>query len=78
MGPSSSDQPNVVDSSQSLHFQSNSFHREPCIHYIEVNKFDVSDPSGWVTQRENYFSFHCITNELAKLHYIVLYLDHEC
>jgi flagellar capping protein FliD len=29
MDPSSSDQPDVVDSSQSPHFQSNSFHREP-------------------------------------------------
>jgi hypothetical protein len=29
LGPSSSDQPDVVDSSHSLHFQSNSFHRDP-------------------------------------------------
>jgi hypothetical protein len=76
-GPSSSDQPNVVDSSQALHFQYNSFHREPCLPYVEVNKFDGFDPTGWVTQMEHYFSLHGITNELDKLRYVVLYLDPE-
>jgi hypothetical protein len=42
-----------------------------------VNKFDGSDPTGWVTQMEHYFSLHGITDELAKLHYGVLYLDPE-
>jgi hypothetical protein len=46
MGPSSSDQPDVVDSSQSPHFHSNSFHREPCLPRVEVNKFDGSDPTS--------------------------------
>jgi hypothetical protein len=32
---------------------------------------------GWVTQMENYFSLHDITDELDKLHYGVLYLDPE-
>jgi hypothetical protein len=77
-GPSSLDQSNVVDSSQSLHFQSKSFHREPRLPCIEVNKFDGSNPTGWVTQMEHYFSLHGITNELAKLLYDVLYLDPEC
>jgi hypothetical protein len=40
-----------------------------------VNKFDGSDPMGWVTQMEHYFSLHGITDELAKLHYNVLYMD---
>jgi hypothetical protein len=44
---------------------------------IEVNKFDGSDPTGWVTQMEHYFSLHGITDELAKLRYVVLYLDPE-
>jgi hypothetical protein len=77
MDPSSSDQPDVVDSSQSLHFQPNSFHREPRLPHVEVNKFDGSDPTGWVTQMEHYFSLHGITDELAKLRYVVLYLDPE-
>jgi hypothetical protein len=76
-GPSSSDQPDVVDSSHSLHFQSNSFHRDPHLPHVEVNKFDGSDPTGWVTQMEHYFSLHGITDELAKLRYVVLYLDPE-
>jgi hypothetical protein len=77
LGPSSSDQPDVVDSSHSLHFQSNSFHRDPRLPHVEVNKFDGSDPTGWVTQMEHYFSLHGITDELAKLRYVVLYLDPE-
>jgi hypothetical protein len=75
--PSSSDQPDVVDSSQSLHFQPNSFHREPRLPRVEVNKFDGFDLTGWVTQMEHYFSLHGITDELAKLRYVVLYLDLE-
>ena len=78
MGPSSSDQPNVVDSYRSPHFHSNSFHREPRLPHVEVNKFDGSNPTGLVTQMEHYFSLHGITDELAKLLYAVLYLDPEC
>jgi hypothetical protein len=40
-----------------------------------VNKFDGSDPTGWVTQMEHYFSLHGITDDLIKLHISVLYLD---
>jgi hypothetical protein len=75
MGPSSSTQPDVVDSSQSLHFHSNSFHREPRLPHVHVNKFDGPDPIGWVTQMEHYFSLHGITFELDKLCYVFLYLD---
>jgi len=42
---------------------------------VEVNEFDGSDPIGWITQMEHYFSFHGITGELVKIHYIVLYMD---
>jgi hypothetical protein len=42
---------------------------------VEVNKFDGSDPTGWVTQMEHYFSLYDITDELAKLRYGVLHLD---
>jgi hypothetical protein len=75
--PSSSTKPDVVDSSQSPHFHSNSFHREPRLPRVEVNKFDGSNPTGWVTQMEHYFSLHGITDELDKLCYVVLYLDPE-
>jgi hypothetical protein len=81
-GPSSSEQPshlNGVDSSHSMVFQSNSFHRDPRLEpRVEVNKFDGLDSMGWVTQMEHYFSLHGITDELAKLRYTILYLDLEC
>jgi hypothetical protein len=75
--PSSSDQLDVVDSSHSLHIQSNFFNHDPCLPHIEVNNFDGFDPMGWVTQMEHYFSLHGITDELAKLCYVVLYLHIE-
>jgi hypothetical protein len=75
--PSSSDQPDADDSSHSLQFQSKSIQRDPRLSYVEVNKFYGSDPTGWVTQMENFFSLHGITDELDKLHYIILYLDPE-
>jgi len=53
------------------------FHHEYCLLGVEVNKFDGSDPMGWVTQMENHFSLHGITDELEKLFYGILYLDHE-
>jgi hypothetical protein len=44
---------------------------------VDVTKFDGSDPTGWVTQMEHYFSLYGITDELAKLWYGVLHLDQE-
>jgi hypothetical protein len=32
---------------------------------------------GWVTEMQHYFSLHGITDDLAKLHYGVLYMDLE-
>jgi len=75
IGPSSSYQPNVVDSSHSLHVHCNSFHREPHLPCVKVNKFDGSVPTSWVTQMEHYFYLHGITDKLAKLLYVFLYLD---
>jgi hypothetical protein len=65
-------------SSNSHPFQSNPFHPDLCLPRVEVNKFDGSDPTSWVTQMEHYFSLHGITDDLAKLRYSVLYLDPEC
>jgi hypothetical protein len=77
LGPSFSDQPDAIDSSHSLHFQSNYFQCDPCLPRFKVNKFDGFDPTGWVTQMEHYFSLHGIIDELSKLRYDVLYLDLE-
>jgi hypothetical protein len=44
---------------------------------VDVTKFDGSDPTGWVTQMEHYFSLYGITDDLAKLRYGVLHLDQE-
>jgi hypothetical protein len=65
----------VVDSSHSLYFQSNSFHHDPYLPHVEVNKFDGFDHIGWVTQMEHYFSLHGIIDKLAKIHYVFFYLD---
>jgi hypothetical protein len=51
---------------------------DPHLPRVEVNRFGGSYPIGWVTEMEHYFSLHGITNDLAKLHYGVLYLDLEC
>jgi hypothetical protein len=42
-----------------------------------MNKFDGSDPLGWVTQMKHYFSLHGIIDDLYKLHLGVLYLEVE-
>jgi hypothetical protein len=60
-----------------MDFHSNSFHHDPCLPRVEVNKFDGWDPTRWVTQMERYFSLQHITDKLEKLHYGVLYLDLE-
>jgi hypothetical protein len=45
---------------------------------VDVTKFDGSNPSGWVTQMDHYFSLYDITDDLAKLSYGVIHLDQEC
>jgi hypothetical protein len=44
---------------------------------VDVTKFDGSDPTGWVTEMEHYFSLYNITDDLAKLRYGVLHLNQE-
>jgi hypothetical protein len=65
------------DSSHNMAFHSNSLHHDPGLPKFEVKKFDGLDPTSWVSQMEYYFSLHGITDDLAKLHYDVLYLDLE-
>jgi hypothetical protein len=64
-------------SSHSHNFQSHHFQSELRLLWVDVTQFDGSDPTGWVTQMEHYFSLYDITNDLVKLRYGVLHLDHE-
>jgi hypothetical protein len=64
-------------SSHSHTFQSHHFQRDIRLLWVDVTKFDGSDPTGWVTQMEHYFSVYGITDDLAKLQYGVLHLDQE-
>jgi hypothetical protein len=60
----SSDQPLHPEgdtSSNSQNFQSHHFQHDLRLPRVDVNKFDGSDPTGWVTQMEHYFSLHGIT-----------------
>jgi hypothetical protein len=59
-------------------FQPHHFQRDIRLPRVDVSKFDGSDPTGWVTQMEHYFSLYNITDDLAKLWYGVLHLDQEC
>jgi hypothetical protein len=58
-------------------FQSHHFNHDLCLPLVEVKKIHSSNPTGWVTQMEYYFSLHGITDELANICYCVLYLDPE-
>jgi hypothetical protein len=58
-------------------FHSNPHTCELRIPKVEVDKFDGSDPTGWVTQMEHYFSLNGITDESDKICISVLYLDLE-
>jgi hypothetical protein len=78
--PSSSEQPFYHDDHDSSHYKgphTTHFPRYLRPPRIEVNKFDGSDPTGWVTQMEHYLSLHGITDDLAKIHYGFLHLDPE-
>jgi hypothetical protein len=67
--PSSSSHPhNEGDHSLHSHtLQNHHFQRELCLPQVDVTKFDGSDPTGWVTQMEHYFSLYGIIDQLAKL-----------
>jgi hypothetical protein len=64
-------------SSHSHTFQPHHFQRDIRLLRVDVTKFDGSDPTGWLTQMEHYFSLYGITDDLAKLWYGVLHLDQE-
>jgi hypothetical protein len=58
-------------------FQPHQFQRNIRLPRVDVTKFDGSEPTGWVTQMDHYFSLYKIIDDLAKLHYGVLHLDQE-
>jgi hypothetical protein len=72
------DAPKKTEGETSSHsFQPHHFQRDIRLPRVDVTKFDGSDPTGWVTQMEHYFSLYNITDDLAKLRYGVLHLDQE-
>jgi hypothetical protein len=77
--PSSSSPPHTKGdhSSHSHTLQSHHFQHDLRLSWVDVTKFDGSDPTGWVTQMEPYFSLYDITDDLAKLWYGVLHLYQE-
>jgi hypothetical protein len=77
--PSSSSPPHTEGdhSSHSHTLQNHHFQRDLCLPWVDVTKFDGSDPTGWVTQMEHYFSLYDITDDLSKLWYGVIHLDQE-
>jgi hypothetical protein len=79
-GNPSSSSPSHTDGDHSSHshnFKKHQFQRDLRLPWVDVTKFDGSDPTGWVTQMEHYLSLYDITNDLAKLRYGVLHLDQE-
>jgi hypothetical protein len=68
----------IEDETSSHSFQPHHFQRDIRLPWVDVTKFDGSNPTGWVTQMEHYFSLYNITDDLAKLWYGVLHLDQEC
>jgi hypothetical protein len=75
-----SDAPPKTEGEHSSHshtFQYHHFQRDLCLPRVDVTKFDGSDPTGWITQMEHYFSLYGITDDLAKLRYGFLHLDQE-
>jgi hypothetical protein len=64
-------------SAHSRTFQHQHFQCDLRLLWVDGTKFDGSDPIGWVTQMEHYFSLYNITDDLAKLWYVVLHLDQE-
>jgi hypothetical protein len=78
--PSSDSPPHTEGehSSHSHNFQHHHFQCELRLPWVDVTKFDGSDPTSWLTQMEHYFSLYSIADDLAKLRYGVLHLDQEC
>jgi hypothetical protein len=69
----SSDSPPHTDGEHSSHshnFHHHHFQRDLRLLQVDVTKFDGSDPTGWVTQMENYLSIYKITYDLAKLKWL--------
>jgi hypothetical protein len=71
------DPPSYTKDEHSSNFQHHHFQHDLRLSQVDVTKFDGSDPTGWVTQMEHYFSLYNIIDDLAKIWYGVLHLDKE-
>jgi hypothetical protein len=77
-------EPNAEDPQHSHHEHTHSSHSPwgsphswNKVPKVDMHKFDGSNPAGWVSQMEQYFSLHNIWDDETKLHVGVLYLDQE-
>jgi hypothetical protein len=76
----SSNSPQHIDGEHSSHshnFQHHHFPHDLRLPWVDVTKFDGSNPTSWVTQMEHYFFLYGIADDLDKLRYGVLHLDQE-
>jgi hypothetical protein len=70
LNPTSTEKPSYQEDNDSSHYQgphSTHLPRYLRLPIIEVNKFDGSNPTIWVTQMEHYLSLHGITDDLSNL-----------
>jgi hypothetical protein len=65
------------NSSHSHTFYPHHFQCDLRLPWVDLTKFYGSDPTGWVTQMEHYFSLYGIIDDLAKLQYGFLHIDQE-
>jgi hypothetical protein len=72
-----SNPPSDTKAKHSSKFQHHHFQHDLHLPRVDVTKFNGSDPTGWVTQMEHYFSLYGITDDLAKLRYGFVHLDQE-
>jgi hypothetical protein len=63
--------------SHSHNFHPHQFQCDLRLPWVDVTKFNGSDPTSCVTEMEHYFSFYDISNDLSKLWYGVLHLDQQ-
>ena len=64
-----SEAPPNTEGEHSSHFHTfhpHHFQRDLRLSRVDVTKFDGSDPTGWVTQMEHYFSLYDITYGLGS------------
>jgi len=56
-----------VESFHPMGIHSNHFFHDLCLPKVDVNKFDGSNPTKWVTQMKQYFSLQGIIDDLNEI-----------